>query len=51
MLKVPVFFDEVEDELALYLDLDEQVELVHDDDGIHRSEEPAVRLIISYCGA
>jgi hypothetical protein len=41
MEKVPVFLDEVEDEVALYLDLDEQVELVHDEEGIQRSDEPA----------
>jgi hypothetical protein len=37
--------DEVDDELALYFDLEEQVELVHDDEGIQRSEEPAVKNI------
>jgi hypothetical protein len=41
MEKVPVFLDEVEEEVALYLDLEVQVELVHDEEGIHRSEEPA----------
>jgi hypothetical protein len=34
---------EVDDELALYLFLDEQVELVQDDEGIQRSDEPAVK--------
>jgi hypothetical protein len=37
--------DEVDDELALYFDLEEQVELVQDDEGIQRSEEPAVKNI------
>jgi hypothetical protein len=43
MLKVPVFLDEVEDEAALYLDLEEQVLLVQAEEGIQRSEEPAAK--------
>jgi hypothetical protein len=43
MEKVPDFLTPVDEEVALYFDLEEQVELVHDDEGIHRSEEPAER--------
>jgi hypothetical protein len=45
MEKVPLFLTEVEEELALYLFLDEQVELVQVDEGNHRSDEPAVEII------
>jgi hypothetical protein len=45
MEKVPLFLTEVEEELAWYLFLDEQVELVQVDEGSHRSDEPAVEII------
>ena len=39
--KVPVFLDDVDDLDDVYLDFLVQVELVHDDEGTQRSEEPA----------
>lgn len=43
MENVPDFLDDVDDELGLYLLFDLHVELVQDDDGTQRSEEPAKR--------
>jgi hypothetical protein len=37
----PDFFTAVDDDEALNFDLEEQVLLVHDDEGIQRSDEPA----------
>lgn len=46
MEKEPELFTDVEDAVAEYLCLLVQVELVQDDDGTQRSEEPAAR----WCG-
>ena len=47
MENVPVCFLLVDEEVALYLCLEVQVELVQEEEGTQRSEEPAVDVYVS----
>lgn len=49
MEKVPLFLEPVEEEEAVYLCLLLQVELVHDELGTQRSEEPVSKSIRKDC--
>ena len=49
MENVPLFLEDVEEELALYLLLDLQVELVQEELGTQRSEEPVSKSMRNFC--
>ena len=49
MENVPLFFEPVEDDDAVYFFLLLQVELVHDEEGIQRSEEPVSKSMRNFC--
>lgn len=48
MEKEPLFFVPVDEEDAVYFFFEEQVELLQEDEGIHRSEEPVSKSIKNF---